>query len=46
MFMDEGVVGGSCLGSGLMYQLMGRRISMAKLCIGRKRVWFLMGFID
>ena len=37
----RGVVGGLCLGSGLMYWLM-RRISVAKSCISRKRVWISM----
>ena len=39
----RGVVGGSHLGSGLMYQSMKRKISMAKSCIGGERVWVLMG---
>ena len=30
----RGAMGGSRLGSGLMYQLMRRRISMAKSCVG------------
>ena len=40
--MDEGVVGGSCLGSGLISWLMRRRIYVAKSCIGAERVWFLI----
>ena len=43
MVMDEGVVGDSHLGSGLMCLLMRRRISMAKSCICGERVWFSMG---
>ena len=34
-------MGGLCLGSGLMNWLM-RRISLAKSCISRKKVWFLV----
>ena len=40
--MDEegrgGVMGGLCLGSGLMYRLMRRSVSVAKYCIGGERV--------
>ena len=41
----RGLVGGSRLGSDLMYWLMRRRrrISMAKSCIGGEKVWFSMG---
>lgn len=38
----KGVVGGSHFGSGLMYPLMIRRISMARSCIGGERVWLLL----
>ena len=33
------VVGASCFGSGLMYQLLRRIISLAKSYIGRERMW-------
>ena len=39
----RGVVGSLHLESGLMYQLMRRRISVAKFCICGERVWFPMG---
>ena len=41
----RGVVGDSRLGSGLIYRLMRRTISMAKSCISGESVWF-NGFIE
>ena len=38
----KGVVGDSCLASGLMYRLMRSRVYVAKSCIGGEWVWFSM----